>query len=249
MAIFIKNNDGIARMRESNKIVAKALAIVEKHIKIGITTKELDKIVEDAIRSQGAIPSFKGYNGFPAAACISVNDEVIHGIPSKRKLLDGDIVSIDVGAYKNGYHGDAARTFLVGNVREEHKKLVKETENSFFYAIEYATAEYHVNQMSGRVEEYVKQFGYGVVREYCGHGIGENLHESPEISNYIQKAKGAKLAAGMSLAIEPMINLKSPDIILLDDDWTVVTEDCQYSAHYENTILITDGKPEILTLY
>ncbi len=249
MAIIIKNNMQIKKMIKSGEIVGRTFEEIKKHLKVGMTTLEIDKIAEDFIRSRNAKPSFKGYRGFPGSVCASINEEVIHGIPSKdRKLNDGDIVSIDIGAYFDGYHGDAARTFLIGNVSDEHKKLVEETEKSFFYAVEMATEGNYLYEMSGRIEQYVKQFGYGVVREYIGHGIGHDLHESPEIPNYIQKRKGPKLSKGMTLAIEPMINLGTADIIDLDDGWTVVTADNKYSAHYENTILITDGKPEILTL-
>lgn len=249
MPILIKNTSEINYMRESCKIVALALEKIEKSIKIGITTLELDKIAEDFIRSHNAIPSFKGYGDFPATICASINEEVIHGIPNNRKLQDGDIVSIDIGAYKNRYHGDAARTFLVGAVSPEKKQLVEETKNCFFYAIEEAKENNYLYPMSGRIEEYVSKFGYGVVRDFVGHGIGQNLHESPEITNYIRKAKGPKLTSGMTLAIEPMINLGTHEIAILDDKWTVVTLDDKPSAHYENTILITDGKPEILTMY
>lgn len=249
MPIIIKNNTEINYMREAGKIVALALEKIEKHIKIGISTLELNKIAEDLILSHGAIPSFKGYGDFPATICASVNEEVIHGIPNNRKLQDGDIISIDVGAYKNRYHGDAARTFLVGNVSAEKKQLVEETKNSFFYAIENAKENNYLYAMSGRIEEYVNKFGYGVVRDFVGHGIGQDLHESPEITNYIRKIKGPKLTRGMTLAIEPMINLGTHQIEILDDEWTVVTLDRKPSAHYENTILITDGEPEILTIY
>lgn len=249
MPIIVKNNEQIEYMRKSCKIVALTLEKLEKEIKIGMTTLELDKIAEDFIRSHDAIPSFKGYGDFPGSICASINEEIIHGIPGKRKLQDGDIISIDVGAYKNGYHGDAARTFLVGNVSDDKKQLVEETKNSFFYAIEDARENNYLYKMSGRVEEYVKKFNYGVVRDFVGHGIGQNLHESPEITNFIRKAKGPKLTRGMTLAIEPMINMGTHELEILDDNWTTVTLDGKPSAHYENTILITDGEPEILTIY
>ncbi len=249
MPIIIKNDNQIEYMRISGNIVARTLELLEKHVKPGVSTYELDKIAEDFIRSNDAIPSFKGYNGFKGSICASINEEIIHGIPNKKRILkDGDIISVDVGAYKNSYHGDAARTFLVGNVADDVKKLVKETENSFFYAIEKAVEGEHLYTMSGRVEEYVSQFNYGVVREYIGHGIGKDLHEAPEIPNYIQNRKGVKLSKGMTLAIEPMINMGTHRIKTLADGWTVITQDKLPSAHYENTILITDGKPEILTL-
>ncbi len=249
MPIIIKNDEQIEYMRISGNIVARTFEHLEKFIKPGVSTFELDKIAEDFIRSNDAIPSFKGYNGFKGSICASINEEIIHGIPSKKRILqDGDIISVDVGAYKNSYHGDAARTFLVGNVSSDVKKLVEETEKSFFYAIEKAVEGEHLFTVSGRVEEYVNQFNYGVVREYIGHGIGKDLHESPEIPNYAQGRKGPKLTKGMTLAIEPMINMGTHKIINLADGWTVITADKLPSAHYENTILITDGKPEILTM-
>ncbi len=249
MAIVIKNNQQIEYMRISGNIVARTFLELEKHIKPGISTLELDRIAEDFIRSNDAIPSFKGYHGFKGSVCASVNEEIIHGIPSKKKILkDGDIISIDIGAFKNGFHGDAARTFFVGDVKEEVKKLVEETEKSFFYAIEKAVEGEHVFTVSARVEEYVSAFNYGVVKEYTGHGIGSDLHESPEVPNYKQNRKGVKLSKGMTIAVEPMINMGTEKIKTLADGWTVVTADKLPSAHYENTVLITDGKPEILTL-
>ncbi len=249
MPIIIKNDEQIEYMRIAGNIVARTFEELQKYIKPGISTFELDKIAEDFIRSNGATPSFKGYRGFKGSICASVNEEIIHGIPSKKRILkDGDIISIDVGAYKNSFHGDAARTFLVGDVKEEIRQLVKETENSFFYAIEKAVEGEHVFTISERVEEYVAKFNYGVVREYTGHGIGKDLHEMPEVPNYKQNRKGPKLSKGMTIAIEPMINLGTHRIKGLSDGWTVITEDKKPSAHYENTVLITDGKPEILTL-
>lgn len=249
MPIIIKNDEQIEKMRESGKIVARTLELLQKHVKAGVSTYELDKIAEDFIRSNGAEPSFKGYNGFKGSICASINEEIIHGIPSKKRILkDGDIISVDVGAYKNFYHGDAARTFLVGDVADDVKKLVEETKNSFFYAIEKAVEGEHLFTISARVEEYVSQFNYGVVREYIGHGIGADLHESPEIPNYKQTRKGPKLTKGMTIAVEPMINMGTHKINTLADGWTVITQDKLPSAHYENTVLVTDGKPEILTL-
>lgn len=249
MPIIIKTDDQINKMKIAGNVVAKTLLQIEKHIKVGISTFELDQIAYDCIKSNNAIPSFKGYNGFPSSICASINEEVIHGIPSKKRhLKDGDIISVDVGAIVDGYHGDAARTFMVGSVSEEVRNLVLETEKAFFYATEMALAGEHLYSMSGRIEEYVSKFNYGVVREYVGHGIGRNLHEAPEIPNYIQKRKGVKLEKGMTLAIEPMINMGTKDILTLDDGWTVITKDKLPSAHYENTIVITDGKPMYLTL-
>ncbi len=249
MPITIKNEQQIEYMRIAGNIVARTLLEVEKHVKPGVSTFELDKVAEDFIRSNGAVPSFKGYRGFKGSICASINEEIIHGIPSKsRKLKDGDIISVDVGAYINGFHGDAARTFMCGNVSQEVRALVKETENSFFYAIEKAIEGEYVYTISERVEEYVNKFNYGVVREYTGHGIGSDLHELPEVPNFKQNRKGVKLTKGMTIAIEPMINMGTHKIKSLADGWTVITADKLPSAHYENTILITDGKPEILTL-
>ncbi len=249
MPIVIKNNEQIEKMRISGNIVARTFEELKKYVKPGVSTFELDKIAEEFIRSNDAIPSFKGYRGFKGSICASINEEIIHGIPNKKRVLrDGDIISIDIGAYKNSFHGDAARTFLVGNVSEEIKKLVEETEKSFFYGVEKAIEGEHVFTISERVEEYANKFGYGVVREYTGHGIGSDLHEMPEVPNYKQNRKGPKLSKGMTIAVEPMINLGTHRIKTLADGWTVVTDDKLPSAHYENTILITDGKPEILTL-
>lgn len=248
MAILIKNDEGIAKMRVAGHIVARTHEEVAKHIKAGMTTLEIDKIAEDYIRSNNAVPSFKGYNGFPGSICISINEEIIHGIPSKRVIKEGDIVSVDIGAYINGYHGDAARTIAIGNSTPEHLQLIKATEQSFFEGIKCAKLGHRLFDVSAAIEEYIDQFGYGIVREYIGHGIGKDLHESPEIPNYKQRMRGPQLVKGMCLAIEPMINLGTHNIKLLDDDWTVITKDKKVSAHYENTIVITDGEPEILTL-
>lgn len=249
MAIFIKNDEQIKLMRISSEIVAKAHQIVENAIKVGITTKELDKIAEDFILSQGAIPSFKGYNGFPASICASVNEEIIHGIPSLRKLKDGDIVSIDIGAYINGFHGDAARTHLVGNVSEEAKRLVDVTRECFFEGIKFAKPGHHLHEISEAIQIYVEKNGFSVVREYVGHGIGKEMHEPPHVPNYKPVNRGPLLQKGMALAIEPMVNIGTREIKTLDDGWTVITRDKKYSAHYENTIVITDNEPEILTIY
>ena len=248
MSISIKNDAQIAYMREANQIVAKAHELLAKEVRAGVTTKELDGLAEEFILSQGATPSFKGYNGYPASICVSVNEEVIHGIPGLRKLEDGDIVSIDIGAYKNGYHGDAARTHAVGQVSEEDQRLIEVTRQSFFEGIALAKAGGHLHQIGAAIEDYVAGFGYTCVRDYIGHGIGRDMHEAPEIPNYHMPSRGPRLYAGMTLAIEPMVNAGGWEITLLRDNWTVVTKDGKKSAHYENTILVTDGAPEILSL-
>lgn len=248
MFITIKNEEQIEFMKEAGKIVAKTLEILEKSIKIGITTKELDSIAEDFIRSQGAEPSFKGYEKYPASICASINEQVIHGIPSLRRLEDGDIISIDVGAYKNGYHGDAARTFAVGNISEEAQKLIDVTKQSFFEGIKYATKDNYLYDISSAIQKHVEGNGFSIVRDYVGHGIGTSMHEPPQIPNYKLQGRGIKLAKGMTLAIEPMVNVGGYQVKVLGDGWTVVTKDSKYSAHYENTILITEKEPIILTI-
>jgi len=249
--IEIKSNHEIELMRESCKIVALAHKGIEKAIKEGVSTKALDKIAEDIIVKNGAIPSFKGYpsgfndvDNFPATACISINDEVIHGIPSDRKLKNEDIVSIDLGAYKNGFHGDMARTYIVGN---EENKLLKVTKQSFFEGIKYAKPGFRVGDISHAIGKFIEENGFSVVKEFQGHGVGRNLHEEPGIPNYGKSGKGPRLEKGMCLAIEPMVNEGSWEVVVLEDGWTVATEDGSNSAHYENTILITEKEPEILT--
>lgn len=248
MAISIKSQNQIAYMREVGHITAKLHILLKSKIKPGVTTKELDEIAEDFIRSNGAVPSFKGIDGFPGTICASINEEVIHGIPSSRKLKDGDIISIDTGAYKNGFHSDAARTIAVGNISEDAKKLIDVTRQSFFEGIKYAKEGMHLHQISAAIGDYAESLGYGVVREYVGHGVGRKLHEEPQIPNYRVPTRGPKLYKGMVLAIEPMINQGTCKIKVLKDGWTVVTLDKKLSAHYENTVLITDGDPELLTL-
>ena len=248
MPITIKNSAQISSMRKAGAIVGGSFAAVRPYIKPGVTTLELDRIIEEYIRSKNAIPSFLNYDSFPASACISVNEEVIHGIPGIRKLEAGDIVSIDVGALIEGYHGDAARTFPVGSISEEDAKLIEVTEQCFFKGIEYALADNHINQISIAVQKHAEENGFSVVRDYAGHGIGTALHEAPQILNYRQQSRGARMQAGMTLAIEPMINRGTYEVKRLSDNWTVVTRDGKKSAHYENTIVVTDGKPEILTL-
>ncbi len=248
MAITIKNEKQIEYMRIAGRITGEVLNLLETKVCAGISTLELDRIAEDYIRKQGAVPSFKGYGGFPATICASVNEEIIHGIPSKRTLKDGDIISIDVGAYINGFHGDAARTFPVGEISDEAKKIIDVTKQSFFEGIKFAKSGNHLHQISGAVQEYVEANGFSVVRDYVGHGVGSEMHEAPQIPNYKVNSRGPRLCKGMTLAIEPMVNAGDYRVKVLADKWTVVTKDKRLSAHYENTILITDGEPEILTL-
>lgn len=247
--ITIKSKSEIEKMRLAGKITGDVLKEIEKHIKPGISTKQLDKIAYNYIVSRGATPSFLNYNGFPGSICASPNDWVVHGIPSKSVILaEGDIISIDVGAYINGYHGDAARTFAVGKISDEAKRLIDVTKQSFFEGIKYAVHGAKLGDVSAAIQEYVESNGYSVVRDLVGHGIGRNMHEDPNVPNFGHKGRGVKLAAGMTLAIEPMVNAGEYGVCVLDDDWTVVTEDGSLSAHYENTILIGKDGCEILTL-
>lgn len=249
MAVTIKSNKEIELMRESCRLLSIVHEEMGKAIKPGMSTYEIDKLGEDMIRSFGCIPNFKNYNGFPNAICVSVNDEVVHGIPSKKRILkEGDIVSLDAGLIYKGYHSDAARTHAVGEISDEAKKLIEVTRQCFFEGIKYAKAGCHLHEISAAIGAYAESFGYGVVRELVGHGIGTKLHEDPQVPNFKQKSRGIRLQAGMTLAIEPMINAGTYEVAWKDDDWTVVTADGSLSAHYENTILITDGEPEILTL-
>ena len=245
--ITLKSSHEIELMRRAGKITAAARALAGEMVKPGVTTQEIDKAVEAFIRQQGAVPSFLGYSGYPASACISVNDEVIHGIPGKRVLQDGDIVSIDVGAYIGGFHGDCAATFACGQISEEAQRLIDVTRQSFFEGIKFAKEGYRVQDISAAVQTYVESHGFSVVREFVGHGVGAHLHESPEIPNFGRSGRGARLLRGMTLAIEPMVNLGGAAILQMNDGWTVKTRDGKLSAHYENTILVTDGEPEILT--
>ena len=247
--ITIKSEREIELLKEAGRLTYLTHKEVEKNIRPGITTLELDKIAEDFIVSQGCTPSFKNYNGFPNAICVSVNDEVVHGIPSEKRLIqEGDIVSLDAGVIYKGYHSDAARTVAVGEISEEAKLLIERTRQSVFEGMKKAVAGNHLHDISAAIGDYAESFGYGVVRDLCGHGIGNHLHEDPEIPNFRQWRRGIKLRPGMTLAVEPMINLGTPEVAWMDDEWTVVTEDGAPSAHYENTILITEGKPEILSL-
>ena len=246
--ITLKSAHEIDLMRRAGKITAAARALAGEMVRPGVTTQEIDSAVEHFIRKQGAVPSFLHYNGYPASVCISVNDEVIHGIPGKRVLQEGDIVSVDVGAYMGGFHGDCAATFPCGTISPEAQDLINVTRQSFFEGIKFAKPGNHLNDISTAIQAYAESFGYGVVRDLVGHGIGSHLHEDPEIPNFRRRRKGILLQPGMTLAIEPMINEGSCEVVWLDDDWTVVTDDGSLSAHYENTILITEDEPEILSL-
>lgn len=249
MAVTIKSAREIELMREAGKILASVHDELERAIKPGISKKDIDILGEKLIRQHGCIPSFLNYEGYPASICVSVNDEVVHGIPTHDRILqEGDIVSLDAGVIYKGYHSDAARTHMVGEVSKEAKQLIEVTKQSFFEGIKYATEGRHLYEISAAIGAYAESFGYGVVRDLVGHGIGKNLHEDPQIPNFKQRRRGMKLQAGMTLAIEPMINAGGFDVVWLDDDWTVVTEDGSLSAHYENTVLITKGEPEILSL-
>ncbi len=246
--IKIKNNQEIQLMREAGKITAGALELAQSLVKPGVSLIHIDSEIRRFIEEHGAKPSFLNYNGFPASACISVNDEVIHGIPGKRLLTDGDIVKVDVGACINGYHGDAARTFFCGEVSEDAKRLEKITRESFFEGIKNADTAHRLGDISNAIQTYVENAGYSVVKEFVGHGIGSRLHEDPEVPNYGRAGRGTRLYEGMTLAIEPMVNEGDADVSILDNDWTVVTDDGKLSAHYENTILITANGAEILTV-
>lgn len=249
MAVSIKSAREIELMRESCRILSEVHARLGEEIRPGISTWDIDALGEKLIRSYGCEPNFLNYNGYPASICVSVNDEVVHGIPQKEHILEeGDIVSLDAGLIYKGYHSDAARTYPVGKISEEARKLIEVTRQSFFEGIKYAKAGNHLYDISNAIDAYVSKFGYGIVRDLVGHGIGTHLHEDPQIPNFKQWRRGIKLQPGMTLAIEPMINMGSCYVEWLDDDWTVVTEDGSLSAHYENTVLITEGEPEILTL-
>ena len=249
MSVSIKTSREIELMKVAGKYLEEVHERLAEHIKPGITTWELDKIGEEMIRSLGCTPNFLNYNGFPASFCISLNDEVVHGIPSHSKVIqEGDLVKIDAGLIYKGYHSDAARTYAVGEVSPEARQLMDVTKQSFFEGIKQAKAGNHLYDISAAIGDYAESFGYGVVRDLVGHGIGTHLHEDPQIPNFRQHRRGLRLMPGMTLAIEPLINIGRADVEFMDDDWTVVTQDGTLSAHYENTILITDGEPELLTL-
>ncbi len=249
MAVTIKSPREIELMSEAGKILEKVHDELAKELKPGMTTLDIDKIGEELIRSYGCIPSFLNYNGYPASICVSVNDEVVHGIPSNKRIIrEGDIVSLDAGVIYKGYHSDAARTYGIGQISKEAEDLIRVTKESFFEGIKFAKEGNHLFDISAAIGNYCESRGYGVVRDLCGHGIGNNLHEDPQIPNYQMPRKGMKLRAGMTLAIEPMINIGTHEVIWMDDDWTVKTKDQSLSAHYENTVLITDGEPILLSL-
>lgn len=249
MAVTIKSQHEIELMRESCKILAEVHAKLGEMIEPGISTWDIDAMGEKLIRSYGCVPNFLNYNGYPASICVSVNDEVVHGIPSQKRILkEGDIVSLDAGLIYKGYHSDAARTYPVGEVSQEAKQLIEVTRQSFFEGIKHARAGAHLHDISNAIDAYCSRFGFGVVRDLVGHGIGTSLHEDPQIPNFRQWRKGIRLQPGMTLAIEPMITLGTYKVGWLDDDWTVVTMDGSLAAHYENTVLITENEPEILTL-
>lgn len=249
MPITVKSSREIELMTEAGRILEIVHKELEKALHPGMTTKAIDRLGEEIIRSYGCIPSFLDYNGYPASICVSVNDEVVHGIPSEHRIIrEGDIVSLDAGVIYKGYHSDAARTHCVGEVSKEAQNLVRVTRECFFEGIKYAKEGNHLFDISGAIGRYAEERGYGVVRDLCGHGIGTALHEAPEIPNYEMKRKGVLLKAGMTLAIEPMINIGGWEVDWLDDDWTVVTRDHSLSAHYENTVLITENEPKLLSL-
>jgi len=245
--ILLKNNEDLLLMRKAGEITAGALNTARELIRPGQSLIDIDKAVRKYIEKNGAKPSFLGYGGFPASACISVNDEVIHGIPSERLLVEGDIVKVDVGAFYKGFHGDAARTFFCGSVSDEAKRLEEITRLSFFEGIKYADSRHRIGDISNAVQQFVENAGYSVVRQYVGHGVGKNLHEDPEVPNFGKAGKGPRIYEGMTLAIEPMVNEGTFEVDVLENDWTVVTLDGKLSAHYENTVAIGPNGAEILT--
>ena len=249
MSVSIKSEREIKLMKEAGRLLAITHDELSRALKPGMSTWEIDHLGEEIIRSFGCVPNFLHYNGFPASICVSVNDEVVHGIPSKKRIIqEGDIVSLDAGLIYKGYHSDAARTHAIGEVNPEAAKLIQVTRESFFEGIKFAKAGNHLHDISAAIQKYAESFGFGVVRDLVGHGIGTHLHEDPEIPNFKTRGRGIKLRPGMTLAIEPMITAGRYDVEWLDDGWTVVTVDGSLAAHYENTVLITEGEPEILTI-
>ena len=246
--IAIKNERQLEAMRKACKITAAARALAGEMVKPGVSTKQIDKAVYDFIVSQGAKPSFLGYNGFPGSICASVNSTVIHGIPGDYVLQEGDIVSVDVGAYYEGFHGDCAATFPCGKITAEAQRLIDVTKQSFYEGIRFATRGHRVSDISHAIQTYVESNGFSVVRTFVGHGVGAQLHEEPEVPNFGKAGHGPRLLPGMTLAVEPMVNAGTHEVRILKDKWTTVTADGKLSAHYENTVLITDGEPEILTV-
>ena len=245
--IIIKNEREIEAMKEACRISAGALKVAGEAVEPGVTTAEIDKLAYDYIKSQGAEPNFLGYGGFPGTACISINDEIIHGIPGRRKIKNGDIVSIDLGAKIGGYNGDNAATFAAGDISDEAKRLMEATKQSLYEGIKMAVAGNRIGDISYAVQQYVEARGYSVVREYVGHGVGASLHEEPEVPNFGRPSHGPRLIPGMTLAIEPMVNFGGPEVKVLKDKWTVVTKDGSLSAHFEHSVLITSDGPVILT--
>lgn len=248
MMIVLKTGREIEKMREAGRIAAGARTAARLALRPGLTTKELDKVVHDYIVSHSATPTFLGYGGFPASACISVNDEVIHGIPGKRVIREGDIVSVDVGATYKGFVGDCAATFAVGEISPEAEKLIRVTRESFFEALKVARAGHRLGEIGSAVQQHCESNGFSVVRDYVGHGVGTELHEDPEVPNYASSRRGPRLLPGMTIAVEPMVNAGGWEVNVLSNEWTVVTRDGSLAAHYENTILITEGEAEILTM-
>lgn len=250
MAITIKTAEQLELMREAGRLLGLVHEEMAKEIKEGMSTKDVDTLCEEMIRSFGCEPNFLGLYGYPGSVCVSINDEVVHGIPSKDRIIcNGDIVSLDTGLIYKGYHSDAARTVAVGEITKDAQLLIERTRQSFFEGMRFAKAGNHLYDISGAIGDYCESFGYGVVRDLVGHGIGTALHEEPEIPNFRKRfRRGPKLVAGMTLAVEPMINMGTADVAWMDDGWTVVTMDESLSAHYENTIIITNGAPEIITL-
>ena len=249
MAVTIKSQREIELMRESCRLLSLVFDELVKEVRPGISTWEINRKGEEMIRSFGCVPNFLHYNGYPASICTSVNDEVVHGIPSRKRILqEGDIISLDAGLIYKGYHSDAARTVGVGEISDEAQKLIRVTRQSFFEGVRFARAGCHLYDISAAVQKYCESFGYGIVRELVGHGIGTHLHEDPEVPNFVKPGRGMKLRAGMTICIEPMVTMGSHEVSILDDEWTVVTDDGMPAAHYENTVLITDGDPQILTL-
>ncbi|MEI8217075.1 MAG: type I methionyl aminopeptidase [Eubacteriales bacterium] len=246
--IIIKSQGEIQLMREAGKVTAQILLSLHDIIKPGMKTKELDAYIEGEILRHKMIPAFKGYNGFPASACISINNEIVHGIPSEKTLKDGDIVSVDVGNIYKGYFSDAARTYPVGSVSDEAMKLIVATEQSFFEGLKFCKVGYRLSDISNAIQTRAEADGFSLVRDFVGHGIGSSMHEEPQIPNYGPKGRGPRLSVGMVFAIEPMVNQGTFEMRVLEDNWTAVTKDGKLSAHYENTVAITDGEPEILTL-
>ena len=246
--ISIKTQQELEIMRKACRITAAARALAGEMVRPGVTTAQIDKAVHDYILSQGATPSFLHYEGYPASACISVNEVVIHGIPGNRVLKEGDIVSVDVGAYWHGFHGDCAATYACGRISDEAQRLIDVTKQSFFEGISFARQGNRVSDISHAVQTYVEKNGFSVVRAFVGHGVGEHMHEEPSVPNYGNPGKGPRLVKNMTIAVEPMVNMGTYDVRVLRDGWTTVTADGKLAAHYENTILITDGDPEILTV-